>query len=1203
MVAYTRQNEADIADGLVIEAADLNAEFDAILAFCQAPTVGAGAAGADISLTFDGESADGVITWMEDEDHFKFMDDVLLDTSKRLYLYDEGGEYIYGDGTDLYLVSGADINIPANIGMTFGNDGEKIEGDGTDLTISGNNINLTATADVVIPANVGITFGTGEKIEGDSTDLTVTSGAKINLTATSDVIIPSGVGLILDGSGNEKIESDGTDISVSVGSGGDINIPADIGVTFGDDGEKIEGDGTNLTISTSNNVTVDAAADIILDAGGADVTLKDDGTTFGSLTNSGGELVVKSGSTPTTAMTFSGANVTFGGTVTIGSAGISEAELEILDGATVTTTELNLIDGDTARGTTAVASGDGLLVNDAGTMRMTNVDTVSTYFASHNVGGSNIVTTGALDSGSITSGFGAIDNGTSGIRTNTFTAETSIIPDASGGADIGSTSAEWGDIYVADDKYVQFGSDQNVIVGYDENGNDSLEFKANVEAAALALTFSADQADDNADTWKLNFADGGTITWQSYTSGSFATKLTLDTSGNVTVAGDLTVSGDDITMGTNTSGAALIADGTNFNPVVISGDATIATNGALTIANDAVENAMIADNAIDSEHYTDGSIDNAHIADDAIDSEHYAAGSIDTAHIAHDQVTLAKMAGLARGKIIYGDSSGNPAALAVGSNTYVLKSDGTDISWGAQSVSSLAADDISAGDAAVTLSTTSGNITVDATANDSDIIFKGTDATSDITMLTLDGSEAGKAIFNAGITIADAGTIGSASDADSIAISSTGVVTMNQIPVFSAGINVSGGSIAGTLSTAAQGNVTSLGTLTDLTVDDVNIGAKVITMTGSASDTAVFTAGTHGTLSIVTTDAAAAAANIQITADGTVDIDSAGVLTLDSGAAINIEPASGSAILLDGTISVDAGVVTGATSITSTAFVGDITGDVTGNTSGSAATVTTAAQTNITSLGTLTALTVDDVAVNGKVITMTGSASDTAVFTAGTHGTLDITTTDAAAAAANISITADGTFEVDATTITLDSAGDIILDAAGNNVIFKSGGTSILDFSNSSSDAVITSSVQDKDIIFKGDDGGSAITALTMDMSAAGKSIFGAAAVGATDTDTSNSGSITLDFDAEQNFVLTATGNITLANPTTESIGQSGVIVLIQDGTGSRTLSTGTNFEWPAGAVGTISTAGGAIDVIPYFVDAADSILLGAPQLAFSTPS
>jgi len=60
--------------------------------------------------------------------------------------------------------------------------------------------------------------------------------------------------------------------------------------------------------------------------------------------------------------------------------------------------------------------------------------------------------------------------------------------------------------------------------------------------------------------------------------------------------------------------------------------------------------------------------------------------------------------------------------------------------------------------------------------------------------------------------------IGHTSDTDAIAISSGGVVTMNQIPVFSAGINVSGGTIAGTLATAAQGNVTSLGTLSALTV-------------------------------------------------------------------------------------------------------------------------------------------------------------------------------------------------------------------------------------------------------------------------------------------------------------------------------------------------------------------------------------------------
>ena len=79
---------------------------------------------------------------------------------------------------------------------------------------------------------------------------------------------------------------------------------------------------------------------------------------------------------------------------------------------------------------------------------------------------------------------------------------------------------------------------------------------------------------------------------------------------------------------------------------------------------------------------TADAIDETKIADDGIDSEHYNDGSIDTAHIADDQVTLAKMAGLARGKIIYGDASGNPAALTVGSNGQTIVSDGTDISWG-----------------------------------------------------------------------------------------------------------------------------------------------------------------------------------------------------------------------------------------------------------------------------------------------------------------------------------------------------------------------------------------------------------------------------------------------------------------------------------------------------------------------------------------
>ena len=66
---------------------------------------------------------------------------------------------------------------------------------------------------------------------------------------------------------------------------------------------------------------------------------------------------------------------------------------------------------------------------------------------------------------------------------------------------------------------------------------------------------------------------------------------------NLTVTGDLTITGDDITMNTNTSGAALIGDGTNFNPVAISGDITIAANGTAAIGSGVIVNADINSSA------------------------------------------------------------------------------------------------------------------------------------------------------------------------------------------------------------------------------------------------------------------------------------------------------------------------------------------------------------------------------------------------------------------------------------------------------------------------------------------------------------------------------------------------------------------------------------------------------------------------------
>jgi len=119
------------------------------------------------------------------------------------------------------------------------------------------------------------------------------------------------------------------------------------------------------------------------------------------------------------------------------------------------------------------------------------------------------------------------------------------------------------------------------------------------------------------------------------------------------------------------------------------------------------------------------------------------------------------------------------------------------------------------------------------------------------------------------------------------------------------------------------------------------------------------------------------------------------------------------------------------------------------------------------------------------------------------------------------------------------------------------------------------------------------------DLTVSGDLTLAKAVQGTTFVDTTNSGNITLDFDTYQNFVLTMTGAVVLVNPTTEAVGQTGFIILIQDGSGSRGLSTGNQFFAPGGAI-TISTAASAIDVVPYMVQDTDKILLGTPQLAFA---
>jgi len=95
----------------------------------------------------------------------------------------------------------------------------------------------------------------------------------------------------------------------------------------------------------------------------------------------------------------------------------------------------------------------------------------------------------------------------------------------------------------------------------------------------------------------------------------------------------------------------------------------------------------------------------------------------------------------------------------------------------------------------------------------------------------------------------------------------------------------------------------------------------------------------------------------------------------------------------------------------------------------------------------------------------------------------------------------------------------------------------------------------------------------------------------------------TIDFDTNQNFVYTLGASINLTNPTTDtsdSIGQSGFIMFIQDGTGSRTVSPGSNYTIPGGGALTLSTTANAVDMVPYVIEAADKIRLGTPQLAYA---
>tara|TARA_Y100001960_G_scaffold195891_1_gene205020 strand:- start:79 stop:2292 length:2214 start_codon:yes stop_codon:yes gene_type:complete len=542
---YAKTDPTNFVDGETIEASDFTTEFNAIDASFHlstghthdgttaeggpvtkllgtAITIGNGASGTDIAVTFDGETNDGVLTWMEDEDYFKFSDDALVNSDEKLYFRDtaiylnssaDGQLDIVADteiqiaATTIDINGNVDISGTVTIGSAEISEAELEILDGATATTAELNYNDTGAAVGTVVASKTVTADANKDVasfrnitltgELDGGSLDISGDADIDGTTNLDAVDIDGT-VQIDGATTFGVDDTGVDVKFFGATSGayllwdesEDKLLTAGGTTVDIVKDKLLIGGTAVTTTAAELNVLDAVtAGTVTASLGVVVDSNKDIGTFRNVTLSGeldaGSLDVSGdadidGTTNLDAVDIDG-NVQLDGTLTVGvddtgydvklfgatasaymlwdasaddlilggDAGLVVPDGQFSLGSTAVTTtaaEINLIDGGTSRGTTAVASGDGILINDAGTMRMTNVDTVSTYFSSHNVGGSNIVTTGALDTGSITSGFGAIDNGASNITTtgdiSGGTVNATSDTAAGDNAAIGYTSAE-----------------------------------------------------------------------------------------------------------------------------------------------------------------------------------------------------------------------------------------------------------------------------------------------------------------------------------------------------------------------------------------------------------------------------------------------------------------------------------------------------------------------------------------------------------------------------------------------------------------------------------------------------------------------------------------------------------------------------------------------------------------------------------------
>ena len=428
MAGYTRQSS--FSDGDTIAASLLNNEYDQILAafhvssghthdgsttgdggplstlYSNAISFGTGA-DTDIVVTFNGNTADGVLTWMEDEDYFKFSDDILINSTEKVQFRDTG-LYIYSsaDG-QLDLVADTEIQIAATTIDINGN--VDISGNlvvaGT--TIAGGEIavldgvtagTVTASKALVVDSNKDIASLRNITLTGelDAGSLDVSGDADIDGTLEADAITIAGVTL------SETIADT---VGAMVGS----NTETGITVTYED------GDNTLDFVIGSSSVTNDMLAGSIADsklstistAGKVDIGALDiDGATdIGGALADADLIIVDDGAGGTerkSAMSrvstyveskISGDITISSGTAAIGSGVIVNADINssaaIADSklATISTADkvsgaAVQVDGATDGTSITLADSDKFLVDDGGTTKYINASQLNSYTSS-----------------------------------------------------------------------------------------------------------------------------------------------------------------------------------------------------------------------------------------------------------------------------------------------------------------------------------------------------------------------------------------------------------------------------------------------------------------------------------------------------------------------------------------------------------------------------------------------------------------------------------------------------------------------------------------------------------------------------------------------------------------------------------------------------------------------------------------------------